>query len=180
MTRILVTLDGSPESEAILQSVAPLAREAGASLTLLTVVEPPPTQVSTSGPAEADRWQTLRVELSAGSGQFGGPASSSWAREQESAHESHGQALERERDRAQHYLGDKAAPLRKAGTNVDTSVLLDENPAQAITDFARKHKADLIAMSTHGRSGLNELIHGSVAGAVIKSGVAPVLVLRPV
>ncbi len=31
----------------------------------------------------------------------------------------------------------------------------------------------------HGRSGLNELIHGSVAEAVVRSGVAPVLMLRP-
>jgi nucleotide-binding universal stress UspA family protein len=34
-------------------------------------------------------------------------------------------------------------------------------------------------MATHGRSGLREIVHGSVAAAVLRSGVAPVLLVRP-
>jgi nucleotide-binding universal stress UspA family protein len=51
--------------------------------------------------------------------------------------------------------------------------------AKAIIDFARENKVDVIAMATHGRGGLNELVQGSVAAAVVRSGVAPVLLIRP-
>lgn len=178
--KFVVTLDGSPESEAILPKLAPLAKESAATVTLLMVVEPPPVNVSLTGPEEADIRQQVRVELSAGSSQFGGPAGAAWSDPQQSARESHGQTLARSKDEAETYLNGKAHVLRTAGVEVDTAVVLDEKPAQAIADFAVEHKADVIAMSTHGRSGLSELVHGSVAGAVIKSGVAPVLVLRPV
>jgi nucleotide-binding universal stress UspA family protein len=48
-----------------------------------------------------------------------------------------------------------------------------------IVDFAREVGFDLIVMATHGRSGLSELVQGSIAEAVLKSGVAPVLLVRP-
>jgi nucleotide-binding universal stress UspA family protein len=54
-----------------------------------------------------------------------------------------------------------------------------ENPAGAIIEYAREHDFDLIAMATHGRGGLTQLVQGSVASAVVKSGVAPVMLIRP-
>jgi nucleotide-binding universal stress UspA family protein len=50
-------------------------------------------------------------------------------------------------------------------------------PAKEIIDFARRGQFDLIVMATHGRSGLQRTLHGSVTAAVIRSGVAPVLVI---
>ncbi|MER3420108.1 MAG: hypothetical protein C4290_06100 [Chloroflexota bacterium] len=40
-------------------------------------------------------------------------------------------------------------------------------PAAQIAAYAEVHDIDLIVMATHGRSGLNRLVHGSVAGEVL-------------
>jgi nucleotide-binding universal stress UspA family protein len=47
---------------------------------------------------------------------------------------------------------------------------------QAITEHAREHSFDLIAMSTHGRSGFRHLVLGSITENVLRSADRPVLV----
>ena len=62
---------------------------------------------------------------------------------------------------------------------VDIEVAIDRYPAPAICRHARTHGVDLIVISTHGRTGLNHLVMGSVAEAVVRYAPCPVLVLRP-
>ncbi len=50
---------------------------------------------------------------------------------------------------------------------------------QAIVDFAKKHKADYVAMATHGRSGLRRLLLGSVAEVVVRHAHVPVVLYPP-
>jgi len=76
------------------------------------------------------------------------------------------------------YLDQKAGPLRKLGIRVNTVVQFG-NPAERIVSQAREPGTDLIAMATHGRSGLRTVIFGSVAGRVLYSGIRPVLLVRP-
>ena len=57
------------------------------------------------------------------------------------------------------------------------NVILSGDAASRIVDEARSRSVDLIVMSSHGRSGLGELVYGSVAGAVIHGVSAPVLVI---
>jgi universal stress protein A len=52
--------------------------------------------------------------------------------------------------------------------------------AEAIIEDAEKHQVDMIVMATHGRSGLNHLIMGSVAERVIRTAKCPVLTLKTV
>jgi nucleotide-binding universal stress UspA family protein len=52
-------------------------------------------------------------------------------------------------------------------------------PADEIVDFAEREKIDLIAMSTHGRSGLTRWIFGSVADKVLHGTHVPILLVRP-
>lgn len=52
-------------------------------------------------------------------------------------------------------------------------------PASAIVEVARTEKIDLIVMATHGRSGLEHLVLGSVVESVLRNTPVPVLVLRP-
>ena len=54
-------------------------------------------------------------------------------------------------------------------------LLVEGNPATAILRAARENKCDLIVMGTHGRTGLNRLLMGSVAEEVVRK--APCLVL---
>jgi nucleotide-binding universal stress UspA family protein len=51
--------------------------------------------------------------------------------------------------------------------------------AEAILEGADEESADLIAISTHGRSGLARWLFGSTAGKVLESAKVPVLFLRP-
>jgi nucleotide-binding universal stress UspA family protein len=51
-------------------------------------------------------------------------------------------------------------------------------PAAAIVEAATTQRADLIVMSTHGRSGLGRLILGSVAESVLRGTTAPILIVR--
>jgi nucleotide-binding universal stress UspA family protein len=79
---------------------------------------------------------------------------------------------------AEEYLANVAARLKEQGADsVETSVWYGP-AASAIVDAARLRKADLIVMSTHGRSGLGRLILGSVAESVLRGTTAPILLLR--
>lgn len=62
---------------------------------------------------------------------------------------------------------------------VTISILTQEgDPASIIVDTAISEKADLIIMSTHGRSGLDRFIMGSVTEKVLQHAPCPVLALR--
>ncbi|MDH5675818.1 MAG: universal stress protein [Myxococcales bacterium] len=50
---------------------------------------------------------------------------------------------------------------------------------QAICDYAGDHDYDLVAIATHGRSGLSRVLLGSVAERVAGHAPCPVLVVRP-
>lgn len=52
------------------------------------------------------------------------------------------------------------------------------HPAEEILNYAEKKNVDLIAMSTHGRSGVRRWLLGSVASKVIGAASAPVLAVR--
>ena len=54
-----------------------------------------------------------------------------------------------------------------------------ENAAEAIVAEARRLGADVIAMGTHGRTGLRHALMGSVAEAVVRNSPIPVLIVGP-
>jgi nucleotide-binding universal stress UspA family protein len=79
---------------------------------------------------------------------------------------------------AEDYLATVAARLAEKGvTRVETSVWYGP-AALAIVEAAQLRRADLIVMSTHGRSGLGRLILGSVAESVLRGTTTPILLLR--
>ena len=79
---------------------------------------------------------------------------------------------------AARYLERIAARLRLESPRVD-KVVLEGEPAGAILHEAFAQNVDLIAIATHGRSGLGRLLLGSVADKVIRGTTAPVLAYRP-
>ena len=52
------------------------------------------------------------------------------------------------------------------------------DPAEKILEVCRRHDIDLIAMSTHGRSGIGRWLLGSIADRVVRHSEKPVLLLR--
>ena len=79
---------------------------------------------------------------------------------------------------AEDYLAQVGDRLAAVGVkDVETSVWY--GPAvSAIVEAARLNKVDLIAMTTHGRSGLGRLILGSVAESVLRGTTTPILLIR--
>jgi nucleotide-binding universal stress UspA family protein len=78
---------------------------------------------------------------------------------------------------AQAYLEDVGQRLADGRLTVRTEVRL-EPAAEAILDVASEKQADLIVMSTHGRSGVGRWVLGSVADRVLRGTTVPVLLVR--
>jgi nucleotide-binding universal stress UspA family protein len=123
--RVLVPVDGSPESESILPALLPLLRSRASEVTLLSVAETP----------------------------------------------------------------EEADPARAALRRLAKALLLDGvramsrlewgHPADEIDYLARPARHDLVAMSTHGRSGLRRVLLGSTAETVLRRARIPLILTRP-
>jgi nucleotide-binding universal stress UspA family protein len=88
------------------------------------------------------------------------------------------QLLAHRQAEARAYLDQVAERIRDAGLSVQTHVLV--GPAtETILAYSRQHQVDLIAMATHGRSGLARMFVGSVAEHVVRHAAVPVLLHRP-
>jgi len=77
------------------------------------------------------------------------------------------------------YLHKQESSLRDKGLNV-SSVSLYGKPAQTILQYTEDNPVDLIAMSTHGYSGITKWTFGSVASIVLESSSKPILLIRPI
>jgi nucleotide-binding universal stress UspA family protein len=163
---ILVTLDGSVWSEGILESAARVALASHAKVHLLRLF-PPVQDVGRSS-------INIGVGGDVPSTAFAGIAPPSTdIREIESST----QAAERADSEAMDYL----RPLLSRFPGLDVQCVSRESPhpADEILSIAGSLSVDLIAMATHGRSGLAHVILGSVAEAVVRAGKHPVLLYRP-
>lgn len=60
---------------------------------------------------------------------------------------------------------------------IDVAITIGD-PGQSIADFAASANAELIVLPSHGRTGLQRLLIGSVAERVVRLSHCPVLVLR--
>lgn len=86
-------------------------------------------------------------------------------------------SIERLLEEADAYLRAVAATPLFEGLKVLTTVRSGEAPQEIIAS-AREIGADVIAMTTHGRTGLKRLLFGSVAEAVVRRADVPVFMLR--
>ncbi len=81
---------------------------------------------------------------------------------------------------AEAYLADVKKRLVAEGIGPVETHVWQGPAASAIVDAARRHHADLIVMTSHGRSGISRLVFGSVAEGVLRGCRVPVLLIRPV
>ena len=146
--RILVGVDFSPESDAAIRTAIGFARAFDAAITLLHVHELPTMMNGIVPGADSDT----------------------------DAHEM--------RDAAQAQLDELVSRLRasdprtlEGGMTVATEVA-GGVPADVILERARSGNFDLVVVGTHGRTGLQRLLVGSVAEAVIRGAPCPVLTVH--
>lgn len=146
---VLITLDGSPLSERALPPALAVAQAFAAQVALLRVIDPPP-------------FNPLEVGL-----------------EWDWAPEPSDEAMMAETRQA------AAEQLRRLaidhGLNLDTTplIVLEGAPADRIQEFARLSDVDLVAMSTHGRTGLRRWLFGSITGKVMRGCERSMLIVRP-
>ena len=152
---VLIPLDGSSLAEQIIEPAVALGNLVAADYTLLRAIQP----------MVLGNFDPGYMSMS-GLGQ-------EVLKDLQSLHEE-------DRTKAQAYLDRIAAGLRGRGLKVQTRIAVNDQPGAAILDKVKTHKADLVALETHGRSGLPRLFLGSVADKVIRGASIPVLVHRPV
>ena len=86
--------------------------------------------------------------------------------------------LQKEMDETPAYLEEKAQPLRDKGLDVEC-VVLEGVASQAIIDYARNNEVGLIAIATHGHTGLRQIALGSTAEYLLRHSGLPVLMVTP-
>jgi len=70
------------------------------------------------------------------------------------------------------------AELERRASDVDLQTeIIDGSPSKEIVQYATDEGCDIIVMGTHGRSGVNRLLLGSVAERVVRSGTVPVMTI---
>ncbi len=161
--RILVPLDGSALAQEVLPHAQEMALCARAEVLLLRVV-PRPTDWSDAGGAFVYSGGLVRA--------------GEYAHEQLATDDTwQARMAEHLREAAQTSLDAAAAELRRAGLRVETLIQVGA-PAETILEVAERCHADVIAMSTHGRSGLRRFLMGSVAARVLEYASMPLLLVR--
>lgn len=81
-------------------------------------------------------------------------------------------------EEARSYLEQKVEALKAMGLAKVSSVVMEGSGADEIVHFAQTHPDSLVAMCTHGRSGVKRWVLGSVTEKVVRHSGDPVLVVR--
>jgi universal stress protein A len=79
---------------------------------------------------------------------------------------------------AKQYMRKKVREVAAKDIKADYRVVMGD-PYESIMDICKQEKADLVVMTTHGKSGLKRAILGSVADKIMRDARVPVLAIRP-
>jgi len=148
---ILVPLDGSELAELVLPHVEALARQRGPELVDVVLLK-------------VCEYPVIPLDYAEG-------VPVGWEKQME--HE-----MARCREVAQDYLAAVERRLREVGVTVRSEVL-EGRPAEEVVDYASQHPFNLIAMVTHGRSGISRWAYGSVTEKLVAAVTSPLLLIRP-
>ena len=155
-SRVLVPLDGSTTALQVLPYARMLAKATGAKIELLEALHDYPREFAERVSHEIGDSQPIAYP----------PSMEVWSTLQDSV-----------RKDATLRLAEAAAALRSDGLTVETNVV-EIDPADAIVAEAEREPDTLIAISTHGRSGIGRWVLGSVTDKVIRHSTTATLVVR--
>nr|WP_247604653.1 universal stress protein [Alcaligenes faecalis] len=148
-THILLSTDGSEVARKGIEQGLSLAQGLGAKVTIITVTEHLHTY---AGPAGGAGWIPAPDEMA----------------EYEVGRKKAAESI----------LAEAKAMADLLGVEAETLHVPDALPAETILATARERGCDLIAMSSHGRRGLDRLLLGSQTSEVLAHSPVPVLVIR--
>lgn len=163
--KVLIPLDGSEFSRQIMRVVKSFFAPEDVKLILFRAVYPPTGQ-------EEPRPHDLFATHAAMGGGY-----SAYTRTMDDEYMNLAKERETFRTEIQETLRREAERLIQDGYEVSTEVHFGD-AAQRIIDYVSDADVDLVAMATHGRTGLGRLVLGSVAERVLRSVSTPVLLMR--
>lgn len=147
---LLVPLDGSPRAESIFPHVENLATRFKSKVFFLQVVEPPLQFVNPSLYETTIQTDVIHEYL---------------------------MDFKRKKEEVSAYLAGVQEVFQKKG--IDTGILVEQGPAvETIISVAQRENADLIAIASHGRTGLSRVFYGSVTAGIMQKIDRPVLIIR--
>jgi nucleotide-binding universal stress UspA family protein len=147
---LLIPLDGSPRAEMILPHVWDLAMQFKSKLIFLMVVEPPLQFVNPSLYENSIPSDVMHEYLI---------------------------NYNRKKEEMFSYLDGFQEVFRKK--EIESRVFVEQGPVvETIISVAQREKADLIAIASHGRSGLSRVFYGSVAAGILQRIDRPMLIIR--
>jgi nucleotide-binding universal stress UspA family protein len=147
--KILVCLDGSKLAEQILPFAAEQAKRFNSKIVLLQAYVVPSAELAAATPTS--------------------PVVAPQLLQQEEL---------KYKNEAMAYLEEVAEQLRESGLDV-ACVVLNGIAGDVIVSYAQNEPVDLIALATHGHSGLGRIVFGSVADQVLRESGLPILVIKP-
>ncbi|WP_063612371.1 universal stress protein [Aurantiacibacter atlanticus] len=148
--KILVPLDGSPNSESVLPIVARLAKARNSQVTLAHIAQHPDALSSggsSTAQAVAEHWDRNSASRTG--------------------------AVDRG------YLETWKSRLVRQGIDARLCLESDPGPQERLSVIAARLGADLIVVSSHGRTNLRSVPYGSVTAFLAKNSACPVFIVRP-
>ncbi len=149
--KVVLPVDGSALAEQIIPHMVPIARGLGLSVDLVRVL-----------PSRSEYFQLAAAP------EFYNPSFASMAESMTNQAE----------EEASRYLEQLKQRLSLEGIGSVETRLLRGDPAASIIDVARETPDRLVAMTTHGRSGVGRWVLGSVSDRVVRNSGDPVLLVR--
>lgn len=153
ISKILVPLDGSKESETVLPYVEAIAGKLKPEIRLLNVVE-------------------LLYHV------YAYPAAAGYGGDGIVRVPFNPEEMKPYKDAGHKYINGISAKLKEKGYKNTIEVRVG-TPGEEIMEAEKESKPDLVIMSTHGHSGFGRLEHGSIADKVLHGGISPLLLVRP-
>jgi nucleotide-binding universal stress UspA family protein len=163
--KLIIPLDDTPFSRQIISHVCRLYGTEAVTLLLLRVAPEPEGMLSAPPRTITEAWPRPLYNSARDAELSNHPI---YPLQEESS----------ERSRLEQGLQPVFQDLQERGFDVRVSIEFGD-PVETIIEMAEREGADLVAMATHGRSGLSHLLQGSVAEQVLRRLHIPVLLVHP-
>lgn len=166
--KILATFDGTPFSEATVPILQRMANNPTSEFVLVGVSHEPSGRLQHRG---------VRRRITVPTDAFGNNNPIIIDRGEPRFAETKDQAFDRARNELELYLEGVARRIESANVSIEAHI--SDEAAKTIIEVAREEQPDVIVMATRSRTGISHMLFGSTTEKVVRSSVAPVLVVHP-
>jgi len=88
------------------------------------------------------------------------------------------QVIKKQQSAAKKYIYKLESSAKNSGVSITVKIKQGTKIVKEILDFAKSKKFNLIVMGSHGRTGINKLILGSVSNGVVQQARCSIMVVK--